>query len=110
MTTQKTVKRIIISKQMYYDLYECDLGDGFYPQLSFVERYAHALIYFQFIQERNVWKQIGDLPITGLDPPYGEELLTALNSENGVDASQIENTWDKIIYNNKNKTEDNDKI
>ena len=96
---------MLISKQMYYDKYECEFGDGFYPQLSFVERYAHTLIYFQFIQERNVWRQVGDLPITGLDPPYGEELLTVLNSENGVNASQIENTWDKIIYNNNKRIE-----
>ena len=101
MTSQKTVTKIIISKQMYYDKYKCEFGDGFYPQLSFVERYADVLIYFQFIQERNVWRQVGDLPITGLDPPYGEELLTVLNSENGVNASQIENTWDKIIYKNR---------
>ena len=95
---------IIISKQMYYDKYECEYGDGFYPQLLFVDGYADALMYFQFIQERNVWKQVGnDVPITGLDPPYGEELLTALNSESGVNAFKIENTWDKIIY--KNKTE-----
>ena len=98
MTSQK---RIIISKQMYYDNYECEFGDGFYPQLLVVDRYAHTLIYFQFIQERNVWKQVDNVPITGLDPPYGEELLTVLNSENGVNASQIENMWDKIIYKDK---------
>lgn len=96
---------MLISKQMYYDKYECEFGDGFYPQLSFVDGYADALIYFQFIQERNVWRQVGDLPITGLDPPYGKELLTVLNSENGVNACQIENTWDKIIYNNNKRIE-----
>ena len=94
---------MFISKQMYYDKYECDFGDGFYPQLSFVDGYADVLIYFQFIQERNVWRQVGEstIPITGVDPPYGEELLTVLNSESGVNACQIENIWDKIIYNNR---------
>lgn len=92
---------LLISKQMYYDNYECEFGDGFYPQLLVVDRYAHTLIYFQFIQERNVWKQVDNVPISGLDPPHGQELLTALNSENGVHASQIENMWDKIIYKNE---------
>jgi len=92
---------MFISKQMYYDKYECEYGDGFYPQLSFVDGYADALIYFQFIQERNVWRQVDNIAITGLDPPYDEELLTALNSESGVNASKIENTWDKIIYKTK---------
>jgi len=92
---------MFISKQMYYDKYECEYGDGFYPQLSFVDGYADALIYFQFIKERNVWRQVDNIAITGLDSPYGEELLTALNSESGVHACKIENIWDKIIYNNR---------
>jgi len=93
MTTQ-----MLISKQMYYDKYEYDFGDGFYPQLTPSEKNHVTLIYFQFIKERNVWKQIGDVSITGLDPPYGEELLKSLNSESGYEAIQIENIWNKIIH------------
>jgi hypothetical protein len=94
MTIQQ---KIIISKQMYYNKYECEFGDGFYPQLSFVIGNSYTSICFQFIQERNAWKQIDNLAITGLDPPYGKELLTVLNSESGFNASHIENIWNKVI-------------
>ena len=89
---------MLISKQMYYDKYESEFGDGFYPQLTPLENNPFTLIYFQFIKKRNVWKQLGDVSITGLDPPYGEELLKSLNSESGYEATQIENIWNKIIH------------
>ena len=93
----------LISIKLYYDEYEYEFGDGFYPQLSSFNGQMHAfkLVIFQFIQERNVWKQAFDSKqkaIAGLDPPHGEELLLALNAESGLSATSIENVYGKIIY------------
>ena len=87
----------LLSIKLHYDKYEYEFGDGFYPHLQFVNGNSYTSICFQFIQEKNVWKQIDNLAITGLDPPYGKELLTALNSESGFNASHIENIWNKVI-------------
>lgn len=98
----------LISIKLYYDEYEYEFGDGFYPQLIPLTGQVHAfkLVIFQFIQERNIWKQAFDSKqkaIAGLDPPYGEELLLALNAESGLAATSmattsIENVYGKIIY------------
>ena len=98
----------LISIKLYYDEYEYEFGDGFYPQLIPLTGQVHAfkLVIFQFIQERNIWKQAFDSKqkaVAGLDPPYGEELLLALNAESGLAATSmaatsIENVYSKIIY------------
>ena len=93
----------LISIKLYYDEYEYEFGDGFYPQLSPFNNqvYAFKLVIFQFIQERNAWKQVLNAKqktITGLDSPYGEELLLALNAESGLSVTSIENMYSKIIY------------
>ena len=90
---------------LYYDKYEYEFGDGFYPQLSPFNGQVHDFkpVIFQFIQERNIWKQAFDLKekaITGLDPPHGEELMRVLNFERGkiYKATSIENAYGKKIY------------
>ena len=93
----------LISIKLYYDEYEYEFGDGFYPQLNPFNGQAHVFkpVIFQFIQERNLWKQAFDLKqkaITGVDPPHDEELLLALNTESELSATSIENTYGKIIY------------
>ena len=93
----------LISIKLYYDEYEYEFGDGFYPQLSPFNGQVHVFkpVIFQFIQERNTWKQAFDSKqkaITGLDSPHGEELLLALNAESGLSVTSIENSYSKIIY------------
>jgi len=93
----------LISIKLYYDEYEYEFGDGFYPQLSPFNGQVHVFkpVIFQFIQERNVWKQVlstSQKAITGLDSPHGKELLLALNAESGLSATSVENVYNKIIY------------
>jgi hypothetical protein len=95
----------LISIKLYYDEYEYEFGDGFYPQLSPFNNQVHAFkpVIFQFIQERNIWKQAFDSKqkaITGLDPPYGEDLMRVLNFETGniYKATSIENVYGKLIH------------
>ena len=87
--------------KLYYDDYEYEFGDGFYPQLNELSGYKYKQVQFEFIPERNAWKQVFDSEqkaITGLDPPYGEELLSVLNIEGGKEATRIENMWNKKIH------------
>lgn len=99
----------LISIKLYYDEYEYELGDGFYPQISPFNGQVHVFkpVIFQFIPERNVWKQVlsaTQKSITGLDPPHGEELLHILNIEIAATnnaATSIENSFNKIIHEEK---------
>ena len=97
--------------KLYYDDYEYEFGDGFYPQLNELSGYKYKQVQFEFIPERNAWKQVFDSEqkaITGLDPPYGKELLDMLNSieietkatsiEIETKATSIENMWNKKIH------------
>lgn len=98
----------IISINLYYDKYEYEFGDGFYPQftkLDAKDSYHFKQVQFEFIKERNAWRQVFNTQqkaITGLDPPYGEELLNILNIESAATATttatSIENMWNKKIY------------
>ena len=100
--------------KLYYDGYEYEFGDGFYPQLNELPGYKYKEVKFEFIRERNVWKQVFDTEqkaITGLDPPYGKELLSVLNATRvtettdtrdtteTIKATSIENMWNKKVYN-----------
>ena len=93
----------LLSIKLHYDKYEYEFGDGFYPQFSDWNGKPETfiLVCFEFIKERNTWKQVvtyDHRAITGLDPPYGEELLSVLNIEGGKEATRIENMWNKIIH------------
>ena len=109
----------LVSIKLYYDEYEYEFGDGFYPQFGKLDGGSSSetnekgvQVIFQFIQERNAWKQVYNTDqkaITGLDPPYGEELVNVLNIEYGAatattaTATSIENMWNKKVYQTKIK-------
>ena len=84
-------KRVAVT--MYYDNYEREFGDGFYPQLN---KNSDALanktrIIFEkvcvtntTIGDKNIrvfaWAQMSDCPINGLDGDCGPQLLSYLNT------------------------------
>ena len=79
------------------------IHDGFYPQFSDLngKPETFVLVCFEFIPERNAWKQVmtyDHKAITGVDPPYGEELLSVLNIEGCKEATRIENMWNKKVH------------
>ena len=92
-----TVKTI----NMYYDKYECEFGDGFYPLLKGCdEREQAGLIPIQitFRLIGLIWKQInGPNSICGLDGDTGQELIKILN-DNEINAKTIISLTNKQIY------------
>jgi len=67
----------------YYDSYEKDFGDGFYPLVKTNEPVEPAMketqIQFQLINE--TWKQTSNDSIYGLDGDNGKVLLDILNTK-----------------------------
>jgi hypothetical protein len=107
-------------KTMYYDIYECEFGDGFYPQLlcpSTIKPsttttttldfsgYKSSDIEFELTIYKNelIWVQMNEKNITGLDGPHGIDLLNSLNSEMKVNAIKIINKEGDILYPKKQK-------
>jgi hypothetical protein len=107
----------IATKTMYYDIYECEFGDGFYPQLllqnctnnssvmSAFSGYKSADIEFELTIYNNelIWVQNNEKNITGLDGNHGVDLLISLNSEMKVNAIKIINKYGDILYPKKQK-------
>ena len=90
MTTTKTI-------EMFYDEYECDFGDGFYPVLTNDPGFKNILITFSQEKipppnEEIVWKQKSGGPIFGLDGTTGPDLLKVLNELS--DATTITKIFD----------------
>lgn len=74
-----------VKVQMYYDEYERESGDGFYPLLSLVvETMKPVCIVFNYDEEAGVWVQTTEEMIKGLDGSCGKELLHLLNEKGGV--------------------------
>lgn len=82
MTSQATTYVI----DFYYDAYEKDFGDGFYPLVKTNEiiepTMKETTICFQLIN--NIWKQTSNDSIYGLDGDNGKILLDILNAKHGV--------------------------
>jgi hypothetical protein len=88
-----------ISQTMYYDSYEYEFGDGFYPQINKDDLDSELTI--NFVLNENVWTQTNSSTIVGLDGCCGEQLLQLLNTKcsNSVSSGQIiKNRNDKVIY------------
>jgi hypothetical protein len=81
--------------EMFYDEYECNFGDGFYPLLE--QNPALKSIHIQFIKN-DVWKQKTCGPIFGLDGSTGEDLLQLLNETESIKLTKIVNVYGKQIY------------
>lgn len=80
MTSNSQATYII---DFYYDSYEKDFGDGFYPLVKTNETIEPAMkettICFQLIN--NIWKQTSGDMIYGLDGDNGKVLLDILNAK-----------------------------
>ena len=97
MNTIESVKTI----EMFYDEYECNFGDGFYPLL--INEPALKNIQITFIQElikytgEIVWKQKTCGPIFGLDGTTGPDLLNILNVSSAVNITKIFDVYGRQI-------------
>jgi len=92
---------IVLTRNMYYDKYEKDCGDGFYPQLQPLHgtEYDSTSIKFKLVnQYPTIWIQANNSVIYGLDGDYGIELLNSLNKEANKNATSISNSGGRTIY------------
>jgi len=95
---------------MFYDSYESDFGDGFYPVTKSSDPCTDKTsIWFQLTTDQNsniYWKQTNNSKIIqGLDGNEGILLFTQLNNQLSLDNNNqgtfvkgIVNTSGKIIY------------
>jgi hypothetical protein len=63
---------------VYYDSYEYEDGDGFYPSSDNKDEF-NACKNIQFRREGSTWMQASGRCIDGLDGHYGVNMLTRLN-------------------------------
>ena len=92
-----------VKSQMYYDIYEVNFGDGFYP-LSFNEsgtltKINISFTEFKMINGEFVWKQDDKInPIMGLDGSTGIDLLDLLNQYSSKNHTKILASNNVTIY------------
>ena len=101
-------REIVLVRKMYFDKYEKELGDGFYPQLTPMVNnsygydstgYDSVNITFRWAEiYPDVWTQIDNSVIYGFDGKYGKELLNSLNEEANITATHISNSGGRIIH------------
>jgi hypothetical protein len=83
---------------MFYDTYECEFGDGFYP-LLLNEMNTLKPISISFKKINNIWTQVNKNCILGLDGSTGPDLLAYLNEKIGDNtAKQIYNAFNIQLY------------
>ena len=88
----------IIPVTFFYDEYEKENGDGFYPVLEKCTACTTEItINFTVYEKHNVWKQINNFNIDGLDGNHGEILLKRLNTLAGKNCVSIVNKFDKYL-------------
>jgi len=90
----------IIICDMFFDNYEREYGDGFYPVMNnnIINNLKTASISFVYNKILNSWIQNNDDSIDGLDGDTGTELLKFLNEKGNTSASIIINKLGKQIY------------
>ena len=88
-------ERIVRNVLMYYDEYEANYGDGFYPSPDSIgEEYTgQTTISFEYSEALRSWVQISGDCILGLDGNYGDRLFEKLN-----DAVYILHPSTQVIY------------
>ena len=83
---------------MFYDSYEKEYGDGFYP-INNKDNSSNSEIIIQFKLFNNLfWKQITCSSIDGLDGDQGLILLNKLNEMTENNGVTIFNKNNNIIY------------
>ena len=88
-----------ISVIMHYDYYEREFGDGFYPIFpTETKKKELKSTIINFLLKDNIWTQVSEQSIDGLDGDTGEILITLLNDKNNDNGLQIVNSVNKILY------------
>ena len=94
-----------IKRKLYYDSYEKEFGDGFYPQLhpfGGICSCANTMITFRLINYNSygelAWAQADNCVIYGFDGESGIQILNSLNQEAKFDAKIIMNSGGRVIY------------
>ena len=84
---------------LYYDKYEYEFGDGFYPT---IEQYnpCNEFTYISFTYNIvfNSWIQTDGFNICGLDGENGINLLNIMNTKYNVNGKSIKNKYCSNIY------------
>lgn len=89
-----------ITCDMYFDEYERELGDGFYPLMNNNTNLTTVSINFKYNKLLECWVQLNEDAIMGLDGDTGKELLFFLNNKSNPPkiCSLILNKNGIIIY------------
>lgn len=98
----------MVTIRMYYDAYEYDFGDGFFPYFSpitLVSGKTDISFELTLIDNELVWTQKTEESIQGLDGNIGNELLNKLNAELNVNAKKILNKNGAVLHPKKQKTD-----
>jgi hypothetical protein len=110
------MSKIVVTRTMYYDEYESENGDGFYPAMKCEgegegegegdDSLAVINIDFELMVYNNelIWYQKTERLIDGLDGDYGLQLLESLNLEARVNSIKIVNKIGNVLYPKKQKT------
>lgn len=82
----ETDNQILRTETAYYDAYEYELGDGFYPAFDPPGDPYDSQTEISFVYDANVdgWVQVSGYYIQGLDGNFGARLLERLNSPNYI--------------------------
>jgi len=90
---------IISTQILFYDTYEYEFGDGFYPTIEKdVLTNKQISINFLYDKTKNQWIQINEIVISGLDGDNGINLLNLMNKKNNVNCVAIYNSCKQILY------------
>ena len=103
--------QIIRTETAYYDGYEYNSGDGFYPTFDQNQGDPYTSqteISFVYNANVNGWVQVSGYYIQGLDGNFGARLLERLNSPNYIlhppnPATHIYNTGMRQLYPKPNR-------
>jgi len=90
---------VITKETLFYDTYEYEFGDGFYPTIE-KDDISNKQIEIQFLynKKQNCWVQQNEIVISGLDGNNGIQLLTRMNEKKNVCCVAIYNYFNSKIY------------
>lgn len=90
---------IITTQTLFYDTYEYEFGDGFYPMLQKGDlSYKQIDIKFLYNIKHNCWVQTNEIVISGLDGDNGVNLLNRMNEKNNLKCVAIYNFHNQKLY------------